>query len=256
LKLHSVARTDIGRKRQHNEDAFFRDDARGFYVVADGVGGHNKGEIASREAVEHLTSWVYGAQRDLERLVERVRLGDADCVWEIRRLLESGVKNACYMVYGMAELDPEKKGMSTTLSALLIQANLAFAAHVGDSRVYRVRKQSVLQLTEDHTLINYKLKHGMLTPAEAAKASGKNVITRAVGHKDYVQVDTADLDVAPGDRFLLCSDGLHGYFNNDREVSELCSDGELDECAESAVALANQRGGKDNITALVIEALA
>jgi protein phosphatase len=256
LKLHSVARTDIGRKRQHNEDAFFRDDARGFYVVADGVGGHNKGEIASREAVEHLTSWVYGAQRDLERLVERVRLGDADCVWEIRRLLESGVKNACYMVYGMAELDPEKKGMSTTLSALLIQANLAFAAHVGDSRVYRVRKQAVLQLTEDHTLINYKLKHGMLTPAEAAKASGKNVITRAVGHKDYVQVDTADLDVAPGDRFLLCSDGLHGYFNNDREVSELCSDGELDECAESAVALANQRGGKDNITALVIEALA
>lgn len=255
MKLHSVARTDIGRKRQHNEDAFFRDDARGFYVVADGVGGHNKGEIASREAVEHLTSWVYGAQRDLDRLVERVRLGDADCVWEIRRLLESGVKNACYMVYGMAELDPEKKGMSTTLSALLVRANVAFAAHVGDSRVYRVRKQSVLQLTEDHTLINYKLKHGMLTPAEAAKASGKNVITRAVGHKDYVQVDTADLDVAPGDRFLLCSDGLHGYFNNDREVAELCSDGELDECAESAVALANQRGGKDNITALVVEAL-
>jgi protein phosphatase len=256
LRLQSVARSDIGRKRQHNEDAFFRDDARGFYIVADGVGGHNKGEIASREAVEHLTSWVYGAQRDLDRLVERVVLGDNDCVWEIRRLLESGVKNACYMVYGMAELDPEKKGMSTTLSALLLRANYAFAAHVGDSRVYRVRKQTVLQLTEDHTLINYKLKHGMLTPAEAAKASGKNVITRAVGHKDYVQVDTADLDVAPGDRFLLCSDGLHGYFNNDREVAELCSDGELDECAESAVALANQRGGKDNITALVIEALA
>ncbi len=255
MKLHSVARSDVGRKRQINEDAFFRDDGRGFYVVADGVGGHNKGEIASREAVEHLTSWVYGAQRDLDRLVDRVRLGDADCVWEVRRLLESGVKNACYMVYGMAELDPEKKGMSTTLSALLIRANVAFAAHVGDSRVYRVRKQSVLQLTEDHTLINYKLKHGMLTPAEAAKASGKNVITRAVGHKDYVQVDTADLDVASGDRFLLCSDGLHGYFNNDREVAELCSDGELDECAESAVALANQRGGKDNITALVVEAL-
>ena len=253
LKLLSVARTDVGRKRQINEDAFFRDDARGFYVVADGVGGHNKGEIASREAVDALQSWVYGAAREIDRAVERLTFGDGEAVWEIRRLLESGVKNACYMVYGMAELDPEKKGMSTTLSAMLIRANLAFAVHVGDSRVYRVRGDSVLQLTEDHTLINYKVKHGMMTKAEAEKASGKNVITRAVGHKDYVQVDTADLDVIAGDRFLLCSDGLHGYFTDDREVAELCSEGELDECAESAIALANQRGGKDNITAVVVE---
>jgi protein phosphatase len=254
--LKSVARTDVGRKRQINEDSFFRDDARGFYVVADGVGGQNKGEIASREAVEQQTMWVLGATRDLDRLVARIEEGDTEAVWDIRRLLESGVKSACYMVFGMAELDPEKKGMSTTLSALLVRANLAFAAHVGDSRVYRVRQNSVLQLTEDHTLINYKLKHGMMTKEEAAKASGKNVITRAVGHKDYVQVDTADVDVAPGDRFLLCSDGLHGYFNDDRDVADLCSDGLLDECAEAAIAMANQRGGKDNITALVIEALA
>lgn len=257
LKLLSVARSDVGRKRQINEDAFFRDDARGFYVVADGVGGHNKGEIASREAVDQLKSYLYGAQRDLDRLVERVAMGDTECVWEIRRLLESGVKSACYMVYGMAELDPEKKGMSTTLSALLVRANYAFAAHVGDSRVYRVRQNSALQLTEDHTLINYKVKHGMMTKAEAEKASGKNVITRAVGHKDYVQVDTADVDVSIGDRFLLCSDGLHGYFtDNDREVTELCGEGDLEECADAAVALANQRGGKDNITALVVEVLA
>ena len=253
VKLTSVARSDVGRKRQINEDAFFRDDERGFYVVADGVGGHNKGEIASREAVEQLTMWIYGAARDLDRLVERVVAGDSECVWEIRRLLESGVKNACYMVFGMAELDPEKKGMSTTLSAMLVRANLAFAVHVGDSRVYRVRKQNVLQLTEDHTLINYKVKHGMMTKQEAEKAAGKNVITRAVGHKDYVQVDTADIDTAVGDRFLLCSDGLHGYFNSDKDVSDLCSDGELEECAEAAVAMANQRGGKDNITAVVIE---
>jgi serine/threonine protein phosphatase PrpC len=248
-----VARTDVGRRRQVNEDALFRDDERGFYVVADGVGGHNKGEIASREAVEQLRMWVYGATADLDRLVERMRGGDEDAVWDIRRLLESGVKSACYMVYGMAELDPEKKGMSTTLSALLLRANMAFAVHVGDSRVYRVRGASVLQMTEDHTLINYKVKHGMMTRAEAEKASGKNVITRAVGHKDYVQVDTVDIDVASTDRFLLCSDGLHGYFTGDGEVAELCSDGSLEECAEAAIALANQRGGKDNITAVVIE---
>ncbi len=254
MKLSSVARTDIGRKRQINEDALFRDDEQGFYVVADGVGGHNKGEVASREAVEQLRMWVYGARRDLDRLDVRIRAGDLECVWDIRRLLESGVKSACYMVFGMAELDPEKKGMSTTLSALLIRGKYAFAVHVGDSRVYRVRTTHVLQLTEDHTLINYKVKHGMMTKAEAEKAAGKNIITRAVGHKDYVQVDTVDIDVAAGDRFLLCSDGLHGYLTGDDEVVELCGDGALDECAEAAIALANQRGGKDNITAIVIEA--
>jgi protein phosphatase len=169
LKLASVARTDIGRRRQINEDAFFRDDEKGFYVVADGVGGHNKGEIASREAVEQLRMWVYGAIRDIDRLAGRVAAGDRDGVWEIRRLLESGVKSACYMVVGMAELDPEKKGMSTTLSALLIKGDLAFAVHVGDSRVYRVRGTECLQLTEDHTLINYKVRQGLMTRAEAEK---------------------------------------------------------------------------------------
>ena len=253
MRLISVARTDVGRKRQINEDACFRDDERGFYVVADGVGGHNKGEIASREAVEQLRMWVYGATRDLDRLVEQLVGGDREAVWDIRRLLESGVKSACYMVFGMAELDPEKKGMSTTLSACLIRGGFAFAVHVGDSRVYRVRRSNVLQLTEDHTLINYKVKHGMMTKAEAEKAAGKNVITRAVGHKDYVQVDTADVDIAPGDRLLLCSDGLHGYFTSDKEVVDLCADGDLEECADAAIALANQRGGKDNITALVVE---
>jgi protein phosphatase len=255
VKLTSVARTDIGRRRQINEDAWFRDDARGFYVVADGVGGHNKGEIASREAVEQLRMWVYGADRDLDRLVERIQAGDNDGTWAIRRLLESGVKSACYMVYGMAELDPEKKGMSTTVSALLVRGGFAFAAHVGDSRVYRIRSGTAMQITEDHTLINYKLKHGLMTRQEAETASGKNVITRAVGHKDYVQVDTADVDVATGDRFLLCSDGLHGYFtDNDREVAELCGDGELEGGADACISPANQRGGKDNITAVVIEA--
>ena len=253
MKLTSVARSDVGRKRQINEDSFFADDTHGFYVVADGVGGHNKGEIASREAVEQLRMWVYGAARDLDRLSERIQAGDSECVWEIRRLLESGVKSACYMVFGMAELDPEKKGMSTTMSALLIRGNLAFAVHVGDSRVYRVRGQSVLQMTEDHTLINYKVKHGMMTKQEAEKAAGKNVITRAVGHKDYVQVDTVDIDIVPGDRFLLCSDGLHGYFTTDNEVVDLCAEGSLEECAEAAIAVANQRGGKDNITAVVVE---
>jgi protein phosphatase len=239
VRTTSVAVTDVGRKRTINEDAFFRDDDFGFYVVADGVGGHNKGEIASRETIDHLKA---------------CEAGDSDANWEIRRLLENGMQAACYMVFGMAELDPEKRGMSTTCSALLVRGGYAFAAHVGDSRVYRVRRRSVLQITEDHTLINYKVKHGLLTKAEAERATGKNVITRAVGHKDYVQIDTADVDCAPGDRFVMCTDGLHGYLRDDDEIVELCAEDAIDAGANAAVALANQRGGRDNITVVVIEA--
>ncbi len=249
----SVAATDVGRRRPHNEDAYLCDDLQGFYVVADGVGGHSKGEVASREAIEQLQMWVRGASRDLLRLSQQVTAGNQDARWDIRRLLEGGVQSACYMVFGMAEIDPEKKGMSTTISAVLVSGGFCYAAHVGDSRVYRVRGREVLQLTEDHTLINYKLKHGFITKEEAEHASGKNVITRAVGHKDYVQIDTADVDVRPGDRLMLCTDGLHGYIDKDSEVADLIGTGPLDQGVHAAVALANERGGHDNITVIAVQ---
>jgi protein phosphatase len=255
MRTVSVGLSDVGRKRAINEDAFFRDDRMGFYVVADGVGGHTKGEVASHEAVEQLRMWVYGAGPTLERCIElcATRPGARS---EVRRLLESGVQSACYMVFGMAELDPSKRGMSTTVSALLIRNGLAFAAHVGDSRVYRLRGRDIIQLTEDHTLINYKLKHGLITPDEASKSDSKHVITRAVGHKDYVQVDTADVDVEPGDRFLLCTDGLHAYLRGDDELVALIAGDDLDASVTASIALANERGGRDNITALLIDAVA
>jgi len=252
----SVALSDVGRRRTHNEDAFYRSDELGFYVVADGVGGQSKGEVASAEAVEQLSMWVTRSHTEIGQLADRVAAGDVDARWEIRRLLENGVQSACYMVFGLAEQDPEKRGMSTTLSALLIRGRFCYAAHVGDSRVYRARGRQILQATEDHTLINYKLKHGLITPEEAETMGGKNVITRAVGHKDYVQIDTADLDVMPGDRFLLCTDGLHGYLDSDEEVASLVSEGTLESGAQASISLANQRGGKDNITALLVEVLA
>ncbi len=250
----SFGLSDVGRKRAINEDSFFRDDALGFYVVADGVGGHSKGEVASEEAVEQLRMWVYGARAHLDRCLERCAQNDPDARWEVRRLLESGVQSACYMVFGMAELDPSKRGMSTTVSTLLLGGGFAFAAHVGDSRVYRIRDGEVMQMTEDHTLINYKLKHGLITPEEAESAAGKHVITRAVGHKDYVQIDTADVDVRAGDRFMLCTDGLHAYVDSDEEIRELTDGDDLEACAHAAIALANERGGRDNITCVIVEA--
>jgi protein phosphatase len=249
----SAAQTDPGRKRQINEDAFHADDDLGFYVVADGVGGHSKGEVASQEAVEQLVGWVRGQRHELEALSRKVADGQHEARWEIRRLLEGGVKSACYMVFGMAELDPDKRGMSTTMSCVFVAGDTCYAAHVGDSRVYRVRGGEVLQVTEDHTLINYKVKQGLISAAEAATMSGKNVITRAVGHKDYVQVDTADLDARAGDRFFLCTDGMHGYIDDPRELVELIGAGPLEDGTAAAIALACERGGKDNITVVALE---
>lgn len=249
----SVGKTDVGRRRSLNEDALYRNDALGFYVVADGVGGHSRGEVASRETVEQLEMWIAKIHGHLAELGEQCERGDMDARWEIRSKLEEGVKRACYMVFGMAELDPDKRGMSTTCSSLLILGTNAFAAHVGDSRVYRMRDGRVLLLTEDHTLVNYKLKQGLMSPKQARAARNKNVITRAVGHKDYVQVDTVDIDVQAGDRLLLCTDGLHNYLRNDDEIRELIASDDLDACAHAAISLANQRGGKDNITAIIVE---
>jgi protein phosphatase len=250
MRTLSAGRTDVGKKRPHNEDAYCADDVIGLYVVADGVGGHAKGEVASQESVDHVASWV----RDhLIEIDECLAMRDEVSFGRIRRLLESGIQSACYMVFGLAMQDPEKKGMSTTMSVALLRNGHLFLAQVGDSRVYRLRDDRVTQLTEDHTLINYKLKHGLITPEEARSAQGKNVITRAVGHRDYVQVDTHDEPLRVGDRVLLCTDGLHGYINSDDEVVELMRVQPLDDAVLQAVDLANGRGGKDNITAVIVE---
>ncbi len=240
--------TDVGRRRQHNEDAFLIDDARGLYVVADGVGGHAKGEVASAESVEQIQNWVIRH----ERLVsEYLQDPSEEIFYSLRRMVESGIQSACYLIHSMAQLEPERRGMSTTMSMALVLDTLVIIGQVGDSRVYLHRDGKATQITEDHTLINYKVKHGLLTPEQAKKAPGKNVITRAVGHLDYVEVDVTDLIAQSGDRLILCSDGLHGYL----------LDGEIDEygalephaSCQALVDLANSRGGRDNITVMVVD---
>jgi serine/threonine protein phosphatase PrpC len=247
MRRWSIAKTDIGRRRPHNEDSYLADDQLGLYVVADGVGGHAKGEVASQEAVDQIHGWV-----KRERLaIDAYQAAPSERTLDpLRRMLESAVQSACYMVFGMAELDPTRHGMSTTISALLLCGQVGVTAQVGDSRVYRLRQNQLHQLTEDHTLVNYKLKHGLITPEEAARAPGKNVITRAVGHKDYVEVDTGQVDVVPGDRFLLCSDGLHSCVQ-ESELAPIVSR-EPRVAAKDLIDLANSRGGRDNITVVLV----
>jgi protein phosphatase len=240
--------TDLGRKRQSNEDAFMVDDQLGLYVVADGMGGHAAGEVASHEAVDTVYGMVKRGVENLRELVDPVSEEDSRAAC---RLLESAVQAATYLVFAMAEVDREKSGMGTTISALLVLGNYVVTAQVGDSRIYRVEDATVEQLTEDHTLIAWQLKQGLITHEEAKRSPHKNVITRAVGNRDYVQVDTRRVPIAPGVRFLLCSDGLHGYLR-DEDIPSIVATGGMN-AVKRFIALANDRGGKDNITAVLVE---
>jgi serine/threonine protein phosphatase PrpC len=240
--------TDLGRKRVTNEDAFFVDDELGLYVVADGMGGHAAGEVASREAVDTLYGMVKRGVRGLRQLVEPVPEADARAAC---RVMEAAVQAATYFVYSIAEIDRDKSGMGTTISALLVLGDYAVTAQVGDSRIYRIADDVVEQLTEDHTLIAWQLKQGLITPQEAARSPHRNVITRAVGNREYVQVDTRCVPLEHGLRFLLCSDGLHGYLREEDIPSIVGMGGVV--AVERFIELANGRGGKDNITAVLVE---
>lgn len=238
-------------KRPHNEDAYFHDDAVQLYVVADGMGGHAAGEVASWEAVQAVFGMI---RQGADRIDQHRRAPTEETVSSLRRLIESGIQAATYMVFGIAEQDPQHKGMGTTITAALVVDRVVIVGSVGDSRAYLVRDGRAWQVTEDHTLVQLQLKAGLVT-VEQAKVSPKgNVITRAVGPRDYVQVDTFVVPTQIGDRYLLCSDGLHGYLETP-EIGPLVQGVSLDVGCQRMIKLANERGGKDNITCVIFEIL-
>jgi serine/threonine protein phosphatase PrpC len=248
LVVVSFGATDVGRKRASNEDAFLNDDSLGLYVVADGMGGHAAGEVASQEAVETIFGMV---KRGLHAFPQIVGKLTDDHARAACRLIEGAVQAATYMVFALGELDHDKTGMGTTISALLALGDYAVTAQVGDSRIYQVRRGGATQLTEDHTLVSWQLKQGLITQDEARRSPHRNVITRAVGNHDYVEVDTGLIGLERGDRYLICSDGLHGYLKTN-EIAVLAEHGG-EEAVGRFIDLANQRGGKDNITAILVE---
>ena len=251
LLPRSVGKTDVGRVRRQNEDSYLREDTLGLYVVADGMGSDSAGSIASIEACEQVFGMVKRGSDQVEQLRRQSNMATRAGV---RRLVESAVQAATYMVFGLAELDPSRKGMGTTISSLLIVNKHAFIAQVGDSRVYVVRNGVAIQITEDHTLVTMQLRAGTITKEQAHSSPYSHLVTRAVGLKDYVEVDTFEIECRPGDRFVLCSDGLHGYLDDEAtDLSERLVDANLESCAERLVTLANRRGGKDNITVLIVE---
>jgi PPM family protein phosphatase len=247
-RVSAWAETSVGRVRDHNEDALLVDEPLAMYAVADGMGGHAAGEVASRLALETLQRVVHQGRDRIERLAADPT--SKVSAREVQQLLEDAALLACHVVHDAGQADEQKRGMGTTLSVLLIVASQGFIAHVGDSRIYLLRGTKPYQLTQDHTLQNELLKRGKLTPEQVAQVKQKNALIRAIGVYATVEVDTLRLDVFPGDKFLLCSDGLHGYLQKD-ELAAIF-DGPLEQAAPRLVALANQRGGHDNITAVVV----
>jgi serine/threonine protein phosphatase PrpC/CRP-like cAMP-binding protein len=240
--------TDVGRVRSANEDSFLVDDRLGLFVVADGMGGHAAGEVASSLAVHALRETIAAERESLQR-AER-DLGP-DARQQVLRLLENGVHRACSAVFAEAQRDPSKRGMGTTIVALLVVGSRGFIAHVGDSRIYLLRNDGLHQLTQDHSLINELLKRGRMTPDQVAKLNMKNAVTRAVGVYESVEVDTLDFDILAGDRFLLASDGLTEYAQ-DHDIVRIFRDVPEDRVAQAFIDHANEGGGKDNITALIV----
>ena len=244
MEMSFWAATDVGRKREHNEDNFLIDKKLSLFVVADGMGGHASGEIASQIAVTDFRN-ALEARKDL--LDAYTRHEEGITTQDILAAMENAAQQAGVAIF---ERGQKKRGMGTTLSALLLLGERAFIAHVGDSRVYMVRQNQTVQLTEDHSLVNELIRHGKVTRESLAAspyASYKNAVTRALGVYETTQVDTIDLE----DQFLLCSDGLHGYLQ-EKDVTSFLADGHVTAIPQKLVDHANKGGGQDNITAVIL----
>lgn len=253
MELDFWATTDVGRVRDHNEDNFLVDKRMRLFVVADGMGGHAAGEVASAMSVKIVREVVAGASDVLENLEENP--DDVQARRKILGVLETAISEACKRVWSQAQEDSTKQGMGTTTTVLLLTEGRGFIGHVGDSRIYMLRQGEVHQLTEDHSLVNEMLRLGKIQPGEEHKIPHKNAVTRAVGVNEFVEVDTFEFDVLSGDQFLVCSDGLCGYFDDSSdggEIRELMQGDDVREVTEQTIKFANDGGGKDNITSIVV----
>ena len=255
MELTFAAATDVGRTRTSNEDNFLIDKKLRLFLVADGMGGHAAGEVASSIAVHEIRDAVHN-NRDL---IERYRVDHPGVqTYEILQVLEHAVQAACGAVHARAQAEPDKRGMGTTATVLLIAGSgdhlRGFIAHVGDSRCYLARQSQSHVLTEDHSLMNELVKRGKLNREQIDSSpykQYKNAVTRAVGVYASVEVDTFDFDILPGDRFLLASDGMYAYID-EGELPKQLADGEVKDVPKKLVEHANAAGGHDNITAVVI----
>ncbi|MBP8811513.1 MAG: serine/threonine-protein phosphatase [Kofleriaceae bacterium] len=277
MRLLAWALTDTGKKREHNEDSYLVAEDLGLFAVADGMGGHQGGEHASRLALQVLYQRVAEAHGDLvaaakaieherrEELIERLSSTEAD-TWggntptspliEVvvppgMAVLRDAARRASWAVFDAALTSPHLRGMGTTLTAIMFVGDRVHLCHAGDSRCYLLRDGAVRQLTDDHTWIAEQVKNGTMTEVEAKQSRYRHVITRSVGFEREVEVDVRTLAVEAGDCFVVCSDGLSNHLGAG-ELERMLGATWFRRAPQRLVDLANQRGGDDNCTVIVI----
>ena len=251
-KLAFVGQTDTGRVREHNEDTIASDVDVGLLVLADGMGGYNAGEVASGIAVKTITNLVREG-------LAREDLGSLDRATGLTRpsiVLRDAITRANKIIYQTARSQAECEGMGTTVVAALFYDNKISIAHVGDSRLYRQRGSQIAQVTMDHSLLQELVDRGFYSPEEAQRAANKNYVTRALGVEPQVEVEVQEHPVDKGDIFILCSDGLSDMVEDEDIRLTISTFGaNLDTVAKQLIQLANENGGRDNVSVVLAQAV-
>ncbi|HOW90448.1 MAG TPA: Stp1/IreP family PP2C-type Ser/Thr phosphatase, partial [Elusimicrobiales bacterium] len=242
-KLEVFALSDVGKVRKNNEDTVLTDPSLGLAIVADGMGGHSSGEVASSLAAK--------VTRDKFREMQITGLKPGNCDENLAletNQLGFAVQLANSVIYEAGNAAPENKGMGTTLSAILLNGGRISIAHIGDSRVYLLRDGVLQQMTEDHSLVMDHVRKGLLTLEQAEKSPLQNILTRALGTQKSPAVDLKEVPVMEDDRFLLCTDGLFKAVGTDKIAGILGSTADGQKACELLVRTANDNGGPDNVT--------
>lgn len=233
MKLAVGARTDVGRVREGNEDSYLVDSP--LFVIADGMGGHAAGDIASATAVE------------------KIKEHRSEITADDPTTLTGTVRDANRAIWDKSEIDPTVRGMGTTCTMILVEGDRAEVAHVGDSRAYLFHNGELRQITDDHTLVGRMVREGKLKPEEAERHPQRSMVTRALGVDEDVEVDQFSVTLAPGDRLILCSDGLSGMLSEERIAQVLTNESDPQAAADRLIEDANEAGGEDNITVIVVD---
>lgn len=251
MKLAGYGITDVGRKRARNEDCFLINESLGLYLVADGMGGHSGGEFASKMASQTVEEVLQSIHSDPEAtVISGVNTDEADHGDRLHYAIEM----ASSKIYDRALYDAALKGMGTTTVAALFNDSHVYIANVGDSRAYLFHANKIQQVTTDHSLVSEQVKAGFISKSEAKGHKLKNIITRSVGYQEEVEIDIQKKELHMGDKILLCSDGLSNMLE-DEEMQKIVAAHPLKEACKKLIDQANEKGGDDNITVVLVEVL-
>lgn len=250
MRIRSFGCSDVGRKREKNEDSYLLSEGLSLFMVADGMGGHLGGDIASRMATQTMEEVIAALESDPETTLQEG--GVSVKPGEYQSYMRYAVTLASHKIFEKAMADSLLRGMGTTTVALLFRNNKVYVANVGDSRAYRIRGEKIDQITKDHSLVGEQIRAGILSESDARGHRLKNIITRSVGFQDDVETDVDIRVVRVGDRFLLCSDGLSNMVKDD-EIRDVVITNDIEAACKRLIDIANERGGDDNITCIIAE---